>query len=74
MDHIAVTKCCNNSSQEIISLCNELITKYYSIDSVIYSQLKLENLFKDYKWNDPKLNRIENNDLIAKIKNLSINY
>ena len=73
-NNVYCRKCCNNSSQEIISLCNELITKYYSIDSVIYSQLKLENLFKDYKWNDPKLNRIENNDLIAKIKNLSINY
>ena len=27
----------------------------------------LENLMKDYKWNDSKLNNILNNDLIKKL-------
>ena len=62
---------CNSPTQDIISSCNDLITKYYSIDAVIYNQLRLENLFKDYKWNNPKLKSIENNDLIFHIKNLS---
>lgn len=62
---------CNSPTQDIISSCNDLITKYYSIDAVIYNQLRLENLFKDYKWNNPKLKSIENNGLIIKIKGLS---
>ena len=72
-NNIYSEKCCSSSTQEIISSCNDIITKYYSIDAVIYNQLKLENLFRDYKWNNPKLNTIENNDLISKIKSLSGN-
>ena len=30
--------------------------------------MKLENLFKDYKWNNPELNTIENNKMIADLK------
>ena len=66
--------CCKPSTtQGIISSCNDLISKYYSIDAVIYNQLRLENLFKDYKWNNPQLNSITNNDLILQIKTLSGN-
>ena len=66
--------CCKPSSiQGIISSCNDLISKYYSIDAVIYNQLRLDNLFKDYKWNNPQLNNITNNDLISQIKTLSGN-
>ena len=63
---------CMSNNQEIISACNEIISKYYSIDNILYNQLLLENLFKDYKWNDPKLNNIENNKLVNDI-NLLIN-
>ena len=73
-NNVYTHKCCDNSSQDIISSCNEIITRYYSIDSVVYNQLRLENLFKDYKWNDPKLNSIDNNELVSKIENLTINY
>ena len=66
--------CCNSPSQNIISSCNEIITKYYSIDSVVYNQLRLENLFKDYKWNNPKLNNIRNNELVSKIERSTIKY
>ena len=73
-NNVYTHNCCDNSSQDIISSCNEIITRYYSIDSVVYNQLRLENLFKDYKWNDPKLNSIDNNELVSKIENLTINY
>ena len=66
--------CCKPSTtQGIISSCNDLISKYYSIDAVIYNQLRLENLFRDYKWNNPQLNSIGNNDIMAQIKALSHN-
>ena len=66
--------CCKPSTtQGVISACNDLISKYYSIDAVIYNQLRLENLFRDYKWNNPQLNSIGNNDILAQIKALSDN-
>ena len=57
-------KCCFSRNQELITICNEIVKHYNSIDLIIYNQLILENLFKDYKWNDPKLNTILNNKLI----------
>ena len=63
--------CCyksHNNNQEIINICNEIISKYYSIDYIIYNILKLENLFKDYKWNNPSLTNIENNEMFIKLK------
>ena len=56
--------------QDIISLYNEISCKYLSVDTIIYNQMMLENLFKDYKWNSPLLNSIENNELVIKLKNL----
>ena len=64
------SKCCKMNNQKIISKCNEIISKYYSIEHILYNQLKLENLFKDYRWNDPALNNYENNELIIDLKNL----
>jgi hypothetical protein len=32
--------------------------------------MKLENLLKDYRWNNPGLNNLENNELIFELKNL----
>ena len=54
---------------EFLCLCNEILSKYISIDYILYYQIKLENLFKDYKWNNPELNNIENNELINKLQN-----
>ena len=56
--------------QQIISKCNEIISKYYSIEYIIYNLIKLENLFRDYRWNNPALNNYENNELIIELKNL----
>ena len=60
--------CCTSNKQELLSICNKILYKYISIDYILYNQIKLENLFKDYKWNNPKLNNIENNDLIISLK------
>ena len=59
---------CLSNKQEIVRLCNEIISKYYTMDFIIYNQMKLENLFKDYKWNNPELNTIENNKMISDLK------
>ena len=67
-NNIYSKKCCETKKQEIISKCNEIVLKYNSIDYILYNQIKLENLFKDYKWNNPELNNIENNKLINDLK------
>jgi len=59
---------CLSNKQEIIGICNEIISKYYTMDFIIYNQMRLENLFKDYKWNNPELNTIENNKMIVDLK------
>ena len=64
------SNCCKIKNQQIISKCNEIISKYYSIEYILYNQIKLENLFKDYKWNDPTLNNYDNNKFIIDLKNL----
>ena len=61
--------CCkNNKAQNIINLCNQIVNKYASMDTIIYNQILLENLFKDYKWNNIELSDLRNNDLIEKLK------
>lgn len=62
---------CKNSmrfkkKEKLISLCNDILYNYMSIDSILYNQIILENLFKDYEWKNPYLNRIESNELINK--------
>ena len=70
------SKRCKMDRLEIINKCNEIILKYYSVENILYNQLMLEILFKDYKWNDPELNKLDNNKLIHQLKNLvnSFNY
>ena len=69
-NNIYTKKCCGSNKQEIISSCNEIILKLYSVDNVLHNIIMLENLFKDYKWNDPNLNDIENNEMIKNLKSL----
>ena len=56
--------------QQLISTCNDIIFKYFSIENVLYNQFMIENLIKDYKWNNPKLKEIINNEIFNKIKTL----
>ena len=65
------SKCCRRiRKQEIIDSVNEIIYKYLSVDILLYNQIKLESLFKDYKWNNPSLNNIHNNKMIKELKNI----
>jgi hypothetical protein len=57
-----------NNKNEFLSTCNQILFKYISIDNILYNQIKIENLLKDYKWNDPQLNNIGNNELILELK------
>ena len=41
-----------------------------SIESLLYNQLILENLLKDYKWNNPMLNNLKANDFINRYRQL----
>ena len=63
-------KCCKLEKKKLIQKCNEIVSKYYSIDCIIHNLIKLENLLKDYRWNNPTLNNFDNNELILQLKNL----
>ena len=76
-NYIYFEKCCKIRKQKIISKCNEIISKYYSIENIIYNQILLENLFKDYKRINKGIMTYENNELIIQLKDLivrKINY
>ena len=60
--------CKKRKAQNIIHLCNKIVYKYASIDTLVQNQILLENLFKDYKWNQPSLNNAENNNLFIQLK------
>ena len=63
--------CCKTiKNQERINITNEILYKYLSIDHLLFNQMILEKLFKDYKWNNPSLNNIQNNKMIIKLKNI----
>ena len=63
--------CCKRrKEQEIINVCNEIISKYLSVENLLYNQIILENLWSDYKWNNPDLNNLKKNELIGKFNNL----
>ena len=57
--------------QKFIHICNKIVYKYAAVDLIIKNQILIENFMKDYKWNDPELNNIENNDLFIKLKTYS---
>lgn len=63
-------RCCKIERRKLIQKCNEIVSKYYSIECVVEYLIKLENLLKDYRWNNPGLNNLENNELILDLKNL----
>ena len=60
--------CKKQKAQRIINGCNKILHKYASIDTIVYNQMLIENLVKDYKWNDPSLNNVENNSLFIELK------
>ena len=62
--------CCKLNIKKLIEKSNEIISKYYSIENIIYNQIKFENMLKDYRWNNQELNNFDNNDLVIQFKNL----
>ena len=63
--------CCKKrKNQEIINSVNEIMYKYLSIDNLLYNQLILEGLFKDYKWNNPSLRNILDNSSIKDLRTI----
>jgi hypothetical protein len=74
LNNIYRCNCCKSNKQKIIETCNELIKKYYSVDTILYNQLKLTNLLKDYKWNNQELSNFKSNELIIQLKHLISYY
>ena len=62
-------KCCRPSSkQALIESCNNILSKYISAENIIYNLMKLEYLWKDYKWNNPNNEINQKDDLILNLK------
>jgi len=68
LNNIYFKKLWKSDKQELISISSEIIEKYYSLENILYNQIKLENLLKDYKWNTQNLNCLIENELINKLK------
>jgi len=62
-------KCGKSRKQELISTSNQILKQYFSIEHILFNQIKFENLLKDYKWNEKNLNNLDENELIKKLIN-----
>jgi hypothetical protein len=54
--------------QNLINSCNDIVAKYLTIENILYNQIRLENLLKDYKWNNPNYEMNEKNDFLLELK------
>ena len=53
LTHELYFKCFGQSKkQSLIDSCNYIVEKYTTIENLIYNQIRLVNLLKDYKWNN----------------------
>ena len=68
-NNLFIDKCSNSNKQKLINLSSKIIYKYYSIENILYNQIKFENLLNDYKWNNPKLKNVQNNKTLLEIRN-----
>ena len=67
--HKFYSKCCGYSSRHIlINSCNDIVAKYTTIENILYNQMRLECLWKDYKWNNPQFQKKYKEDLILDLK------
>ena len=57
-----------SSRQALIESCNDIVAKYITIESILYNQMKLEYLWKDYKWNNPQYEVKQKDDLILDLR------
>ncbi len=66
--HLFYFKCCGYSKkQTLIDSYNNIIAKYMTFENLFYNQIRLENLLKDYKWNDKQYEFKEKNDLLLEL-------
>ena len=62
-------KCFGPSSKHaLINSCNDIVSTNITIEKLIYNQIKLDYLWKDYKWNNPQNEINERDDFILKLK------
>ena len=54
--------------QALIASCKDIVAKYITIENILYNQIKLEYLWKDYKWNNPQYEKQEKDDLLMNLK------
>ena len=67
--HKFYSKCCGYSSRHIlINSCNDIVAKYITIENILYNQMRLECLWKDYKWNNLQFQKKHKDDLILDLK------
>jgi len=67
--HNLYFKCFGPSSrQALIESCNDIVAKYITIESIFYNQMRLEYLWKDYKWNNPQYEVKQKDDLILDLR------
>ena len=67
--HKFYAKCCGYSSRHIlINSCNDIVAKYTTIENILYNQIKLECLWKDYKWNNPQFQKGDKEELFLDLK------
>ena len=67
--HTFYFKCFGPSSkQSLIKSCNDIVAKSITIENIVYNQMKLEYLWKDYKWNNPEYEIKQKDDLILNLK------
>ena len=57
-----------SSKQNLIDSCNDIVAKYITIENILYNQMKLEYLWKDYKWNNPQNEIGQKDGLILGLK------
>ena len=47
--HTFYCNCCRRSrKQNLIGSCNNIVAKYVTIENILYNQIRLEYLWKDY--------------------------
>ena len=71
LDNFNCKKIKKKKSHIIIDICDKIIAKYISIETILYNQIILENLLKDYQWNDPSIKKISDNFLFRKLKSIT---
>ena len=58
-------------SHIIMDICDKIIYKYTSVETILYNQIIFENLLIDYAWNYPSMKKISYNFLIRKLKSIT---